>query len=58
MRRNEKARLAAYAITGGERPLPVLLIAGVTALAVLVALVLLLIVVRLVFRVGGMWTRL
>lgn len=43
-----KARLSAYAITGGAAPLPVLLIAAVVALGVLVALVLLLIVVRLV----------
>lgn len=43
-----KARLSAYAITGGDRPVPVLLIAGIAALAVLVALVLLLVVVRLV----------
>jgi len=43
-----QARLAGYAITGGDKPLPVALIVAVTALAVLVALVLMLIVVRLV----------
>jgi hypothetical protein len=40
--------LAAYAITGGDRPLPVALIAALVALAVVVLVIALLIVVRLV----------
>ncbi len=43
-----RARLSAYAITGGDRPLPVALIILVSALAVAVLVIVLLIVVRLV----------
>ncbi len=43
-----QARLSAYAITGGDRPLPVALIILVSALAVAVLVIVLLIVVRLV----------
>ncbi len=43
-----RARLGAYAITGGDRPLPVALIILVSALAVAVLVIVLLIVVRLV----------
>ena len=43
-----KARLQSYAITGGDRPIPVALIIAVTAAAVLIALVIMLVIVRLV----------
>ncbi len=43
-----RARLSAYAFTGGDRPIPVFLIVGITALAAVLVLIVLLIVVRLV----------
>ena len=41
-----QARLSAYAIIGGDRPLPVLLIAGITALAVVAVVLLVFVVAR------------
>jgi outer membrane protein TolC len=43
-----RARLSAYAITGGDKPIPVALIILVSALAVAILVIVLLIVVRLV----------
>ncbi len=43
-----QAKLSAYAITGGDRPIPVALIIAVSALAALMAVLVVLIVVRLV----------
>lgn len=43
-----RGRLSAYAITGGDKPIPVALIVLVTAIAVAVLVIVLLVVVRLV----------